>query len=116
MTDLPRPGDQPLPVPTDGPGMHDLVIAATPDYLDEVHARVNALQQRISARDAGGYPPQSGMPDDSRALRAALLALTTAAERFLEPAHWTSPVRRGALADATREAWAVLGPPTKGDH
>jgi hypothetical protein len=53
---------------------------------------------------------------DARALRAALLALVTAAERFLEPAHWTSPVRRGALADATREAWTVLGPPTKGDH
>ena len=30
MTDLPRPGDQPLPVPTDGPGMHDLVIADLP--------------------------------------------------------------------------------------
>ena len=27
MPDQPRPGDQPLPIPNDGPGMHDLVIA-----------------------------------------------------------------------------------------
>lgn len=27
MNDQPRPGDQPLPTPSTGPGMHDLVIA-----------------------------------------------------------------------------------------
>ena len=28
----------------------------------------------------------------------------------------TSQCHQAALADATREAWTVLGPPTKGDH
>ena len=67
-----------------------------PDYPEQVRARVDALRQRITDRD------------DTATLRAALTALTAAAERAVEPGWWTSPVRRAALADAAREARTTL--------
>jgi hypothetical protein len=46
-----RDGDQPLPVPTDGPGMHDLVIADLQPWNSSAHLRLAAeLEKR---RDLG---------------------------------------------------------------
>ena len=44
MTETPRPGDQPLPTPTGGPSMHDLVIADLRPEIDE--RLITFLRQR----------------------------------------------------------------------
>ena len=88
------------------------------DYLAEVAARA----QRIADQTAAGPPAAGQDPENVLRLRGRiatlraelrdahtiLAALTTAAERAVEPGWWTSPVRRAALADAAREARATL--------
>ena len=88
------------------------------DYLAEVAARA----QRIADQTAAGPPAAGQDPENILRLRSRiatlraelrdahtiLAALTTAAERAVEPGWWTSPVRRAALADAAREARTTL--------
>jgi hypothetical protein len=44
-----RPGDQPLPVPNDGPSMHDLVIADVDGWPEPLPVR-NAIRDLLAAR------------------------------------------------------------------
>jgi|HubBroStandDraft_6_1064221.scaffolds.fasta_scaffold240788_3 hypothetical protein len=49
MADEPREGDQPLPVPNDGPSMHDLVIADL-DCWPESDEVLNAVRDLLAER------------------------------------------------------------------
>lgn len=93
-TEAPRPGDQPLPVPNDSPGMHDLVIAdwreldgaIWPSIIREMQARRDVGLQRY------GQPLQAGNGRD--ALRDLL-------EEVLDAAVYARQVRTEATAEET---------------
>ena len=51
MTETPRPGDQPLPTPNDGVGMHDLVIADLRPETSTADRRL--VEELVKRRDVG---------------------------------------------------------------
>jgi hypothetical protein len=54
MTEQPRPGDQQLPVPNDGPSMHDLVIAELQNCPPESDPERSAIIALLAGRKRVG--------------------------------------------------------------
>jgi hypothetical protein len=84
-----RPGDQPLPVPNDGPSMHDLVCRDLPGIVGTA-AELNAVRDLMAARKQVGIDRYGSLlqahngRDCARDLKEELADAAVYARQWLE--------------------------------
>lgn len=98
-----RPGDQPLPVPSDRPSIHDLVAAELPDYgFPQIPALQEALRLRkdLGLQRYGSLLQAHNGRDALQDLLEELLDAVVYAKQDLEETRISSP--EGADRDILR--------------
>jgi hypothetical protein len=101
VTETPRPGDQPPPIPSSGPGMHDVAIASWREHDGTIWPSI--IREMEARRDVGleryGRPLQAWNGRD--ALRDLL-------EELLDAAAYTHQVAAEARAAEVAEVARLI--------
>jgi hypothetical protein len=109
-----RPGDQQLPVPNDGPSMHDLVIADLGGWPESMSAR-NAIRDLLAARKRLGLERYGSIlqshngRDAKRDLSEELADAAVYARQLQEERGRRTRRGRGVRGVRARPVGAVLG-------